>query len=115
MTQVKFSSYIWGFILSLIATLLAYILTINHLLSRSWAIGLVIAVLALSQFFTQLILFLHLGQESKPKFKLLIFGFMALVVIILVAGSVWIMNNLNYRMMNNSTSVNKYLNSSNGL
>jgi heme/copper-type cytochrome/quinol oxidase subunit 4 len=58
-------------------------------------------------------LFLHLGNEAKPRLKLLVFGFMALVVMILVFGSLWIMYSLNYRMPTQS-QINSYMNSQNG-
>jgi cytochrome o ubiquinol oxidase operon protein cyoD len=47
----------------------------------------------------QLHYFLHLGDEPKPQWNLLTFGFMIGVVLILVFGTLWIMNNLNDRMM----------------
>ena len=52
----------------------------------------------LAQFFTQLLFFLHLGRETKPRWKLLVFLFMTMIVAILVFGSLWIMYNLNYHM-----------------
>ncbi len=97
--KASYKAYVTGFLLSLFCTLLAYLLTVNHVLSKSWALALVIATLALIQAVTQLTLFLHLGSESKPKFKLLVFSFMTIVVFILVAGSIWIMHNLNHRIM----------------
>jgi len=46
-----------------------------------------------------LIFFLHLGIESKPRWNLLVFYFMVVVLAILLYGSFWIMSNLDYRMM----------------
>lgn len=88
-------TYLIGFGLSLVCTLGAYILVANHLLSKT---GLLVAItsLALLQFIVQLICFLHLGRESKPRWNLLAFIFMIGVVVILVAGSLWIMINLSY-------------------
>lgn len=111
--QVTYKAYIFGFVLSLIFTLSAYALVINHLLSKKWSFVYIIAGLALAQFVTQMTLFLHLGSESKPKFRLLIFSFMALIVIILVGGSIWIMQNLNNRMVSPS-QINTYLQSQSG-
>ena len=73
------------------------------------------AVLALLQFTVQMIYFLHLGHESRPRWKLGVFGMMLVVVLIIVFGSLWIMNSLNYRMHTNPNQINKYLRSQDGL
>lgn len=108
----SYKPYILGFILSLICTLSAYLLVKSNMLSRKWSIAYLVAVLALVQFCVQLRLFLHLGLEKKPKFKLLVFFFMIIVVLILVGGSIWIIQNLNYRMTPNQ--INKYIKSQTG-
>jgi cytochrome o ubiquinol oxidase subunit IV len=110
LSQAKYKSYVIGFGVSLACTLSAYLLVINHLLSANWALALIVGGLALIQAIVQLTLFLHLGQEAKPKFKLLVFGFMLSVVIILISGSIWIMYSLNYRMMTPSR-INNYMQS----
>lgn len=91
-------SYIVGFILSIVLTFVAYILVVNHILEGAWLVGAII-VLAIIQLFVQLFFFLHLGKESKPRWNLLMFSFALLVVVIVVFGSLWIMNNLNYNMV----------------
>lgn len=90
-------SYVAGFVLSVLFTLAAYTLVIRHALTDKLIIGLIVAF-ALCQFMVQLIFFLHLGKETKPRWKLFVFIFMILIVAILVFGSLWIMSNLNYRM-----------------
>lgn len=96
--HASYQTYVIGFVLSIVLTLAAYFLVANQLLSGSNLDGVIIA-LSLAQIFVQLWFFLHLGDEPKPYWNLLAFGFMALVVIILVAGSLWIMYTLDYRMM----------------
>lgn len=102
--------YISGFILSLVFTLGSFFLVEAHLhhnnYSRAFLIGAT-AVLALAQFFVQLYCFLHLGHETRPRWKLLVLIFMILVVLILVFGSLWIMYNLNYHMT--SQQMNTYM------
>lgn len=90
-------SYILGYVLSLVLTVTAYILISHHVFTKHVLVAAV-AWLALLQFVVQLLFFLHLDAETKPRFKLLAFSFMVVVVLILVIGSIWIMNNLNYRM-----------------
>src|SRR5581483_1048301 len=85
--------YISGFAVSLFLTLEAYLLVAHHELSRKLLIGTA-AALAIIQFMVQLILFLHLGRETKPRWKLVVFLFMVMVVLVLVFGSIWIMYSL---------------------
>ena len=88
-------TYIFGFGASLILTLSAYELAVHHSLSRRLLIGS-LAGLAFTQFVVQLVCFLHLGKERQPRWKFWVFWGMIGVVLILVAGSLWIMYNLNY-------------------
>lgn len=91
-------SYVTGFVLSVILTLAAYFIVVESLLS-GWALAFAIVELGLIQLFVQLIFFLHLGRESNPKWNLTVFLFAALIVTILVFGSLWIMHNLHYNVM----------------
>ncbi len=91
-------SYVTGFVTSIVLTVSAYLLVVNRGNATTGLIVKIIVALALIQFIVQLFFFLHLGKETKPRWKLFVFFFMILVVLILVFGSLWIMNNLNYRM-----------------
>ncbi len=100
----SYSSYIVGFLLSLALTLGAYYLVLEHVNSHHHSFAhpfliFLVVGLAIIQLFTQLVFFLHLGQERKPRFNLAAFLFMLLVLGILVFGSLWIMQNLDYNMM----------------
>jgi cytochrome o ubiquinol oxidase subunit IV len=90
--------YVVGFILSLILTLAAYYAVVEKLFSRT-RMPLVIGVLAIAQAAVQLFFFLRMGQETKPHWKLTVFLFMLLVVVVIVFGSLWIMYSLNYNLM----------------
>ena len=91
-------SYIIGFVLSLLLTLLAYFVVEQKLFSH-WHTILVLSTTALLQALAQLIFFLHLGQEKSPFWNLQTFLFMLGVLLILVLGTLWIMYNLDYYMM----------------
>lgn len=95
--DITLRKYVSGFLGSVMLTLVAYALATHHSLSRGTIIAL-LALLALMQFVVQLIYFLHLGSEAKPRWKLAVLGFMISIVLIIVIGSIWIMNNLNYHM-----------------
>ncbi|HEX3082177.1 MAG TPA: cytochrome o ubiquinol oxidase subunit IV [Candidatus Saccharimonadia bacterium] len=105
-------SYVIGFVLSIVLTLAAYALVVNHLFSLQLALS-IIAGLAIVQFMVQMLFFLHLGHEAHPRWKLVVAVFMVIVVVILVFGSLWIMNNLNYRM--SPTDMNNYLRGQDGI
>jgi cytochrome o ubiquinol oxidase operon protein cyoD len=110
-SQGTLKTYVTGFGCSIVLTLAAYLLVIHQLFSRQILIALVIG-LALVQFIVQLLFFLHLGTETKPRWKLFVFLFMVMVVAILVFGSLWIMSNLNYRMT--PDQINAYMNNQGG-
>jgi len=88
--------YTVGFILSILLTVVAYIAVTKHLFNG--ATIAVIVALASAQVLVQLFFFLHLGEETRPRWKLGVFVFMLIVLGILVYGSLWIMQNLNYNM-----------------
>lgn len=111
--QASLWSYVTGFVLSLYLTTSAYLLVVHHTLARRNLLA-AITGLALAQFAVQLLFFLHLGQESRPRWRLVVFSFMVLVVAILVFGSLWIMSNLNYHMTS-PTAINKYIHNQDGL
>lgn len=94
----RISSYVTGFFMSVLVTLLAYFAVVNQFWT-GWTLAIVIVVLAVIQLAIQLIFFLHLGHEKGGNWKLVTFWFATLVVAIVVVGSLWIMHNLNYNMM----------------
>ena len=91
-------SYLVGFVLSILLTLAAYMSVVNKLFVGRTLIVFVVS-LAVVQLLVQLLFFLHLGRETKPRWNLVIFLFMLLVVGIIAGGSLWIMHNLDYNMM----------------
>jgi len=97
-------SLIIGFAYSIVLTLAAYFLVVEKVIS-GWVLDATIVTLCLAQITVQLLFFLHLKNESRPRWKLLIFLFMLGVVVILIAGSLWIMHNLDYRMMTDMSSM----------
>ena len=78
-------AYVVGFVLSVALTLAAYSVVTNHLFGRAVVIA-AIAALAMVQLFVQLVFFLHIGREGKPRLNLFTFLCMALVLVIVVGG-----------------------------
>lgn len=97
-THGSVKSYVIGFIISIALTLLAYFLVERHILSGSTLLGTIVT-LAFVQAIIQLFFFLHLGEDKKPYWNFIVFLFMVLVLLIIVLGSLWIMYDLDYRLM----------------
>ena len=112
-SQGSLLSYTTGFITSIILTLAAYQLVANQMLAN-WTLILTILGLAVVQLVVQLLFFLHLGREAKPRWNFLIFSIMVVIVVIVAGGSLWIMKNLNYRTMT-PAQTNTYLRDHEGL
>ncbi len=92
-----FKAYTLGFFLSIALTLAAYFAVEKHLLG-GFELILIIMGLAFIQLWVQLIFFLHLGQEPKPRWNLLALLSTSGIVFLVIVGSLWIMQNLNYHM-----------------
>jgi cytochrome o ubiquinol oxidase operon protein cyoD len=107
-------TYTLGYIVSIALTLIAYLLVVQHALPRA-EILTCISVFAVLQFVAQLYFFLHLGEEVKPRYRLYMLLFMIVIVLIIVLGSVWIMNNLNYNMQMSPDQLKTYMHSNEGL
>lgn len=95
------AKYATGFVLSLLLTIIAYLVVMSHVNSDHTSLAhstivFIISALAIGQFFVQVVYFLHLGKESNPQWNRMLLGFMALVVLIVFFGSLWIMANLDY-------------------
>lgn len=93
-------SYLKGFLLSLLLTVISFVLVITKAIEGRNLI-ITIVSLALLQAIVQLYYFMHLGDEDNPKWKTYIFYFMIVILLIISFGSLWIMYNLNDRMMSN--------------
>jgi cytochrome o ubiquinol oxidase subunit IV len=91
------TSYSTGFMLSIILTLIPFYVVANRIVN-GWALVFVLMAFASMQLLVQVVFFLHLGRESKPRWNVKAFLFMLLIIVLLVVGSLWIMHNLHYNM-----------------
>ncbi len=97
--RTQYLSYTIGYALSLIFTLNAYIAVTQSNSGLNAGLLALVVGLAVAQLVVQLVFFLHLGRESKPRWNGVAFVTMCMVVFFIVAGSIWIMNSLDYNMM----------------
>ncbi|CAJ0993130.1 cytochrome o ubiquinol oxidase subunit IV [Pantoea sp. Nvir] len=92
-------SYIIGFIISVILTIIPFFMVMKKG-SISYGITLsVVLVCAIVQILVHLIYFLHLDSKSEDGWNMVAIVFSAIIILIVVVGSLWIMWNLNYNMM----------------
>lgn len=84
-------SYSIGFLLSIVLTIIPMVVVFNGLLERT-ATLLVILITAVAQLLVQLIFFMHIREADKPRYNLMALVLGGIIVITIVAGSVWIMS-----------------------
>ena len=96
--NTSFKPLIWGFVLSVIFTTVAFLLA-DFQLMKGWCMTYTLFGICVIQAFTQLIFFMHLFLEDKPMWHMMVFWFLVLVVIVIIGGTIWIMKNLNYNTM----------------
>ncbi|MFC5470311.1 cytochrome o ubiquinol oxidase subunit IV [Cohnella suwonensis] len=83
-------SYVIGFVLSLVLTAVSLIVVMNDVLTGT-AAKVVILIAAVLQFVVQLFYFMHLKEEGKPRWNLMVLILGLIIVLTIVAGSIWIM------------------------
>ena len=98
----SFRAYMIGFFSSLLLTGTSFALVIWKIFSDHFLIYAIVS-LALVQAFIQLRFFLHVGEEDKPKWESLIFYFIAFILLIITLGTLWIMHDLNRRVMEHTS------------
>jgi len=83
-------SYVIGFVLSLILTAIPLIIVLNDVLEGT-AAKVVLLGAAILQFVVQLVYFMHLKEEGKPRWNFMVLILGLIIVLTIVAGSIWIM------------------------
>jgi cytochrome o ubiquinol oxidase operon protein cyoD len=83
-------SYVIGFLLSLVLTAIPLGVVLNGWLEGTSAYVALMAC-AVLQFVVQLVFFMHLREEKKPRYNLLALILGIIILITIVGGSIWIM------------------------
>ncbi len=91
-------SYLTGFVLSIILTVIPFAMVMNGSATKTTLIA-VLVICAVVQIAVHLIYFLHLDSSSEQRWNVVAFVFAVLIIAILVVGSLWIMWYLNYNLM----------------
>lgn len=91
-------SYLTGFVLSLILTAMPFALVMRGAWSSAAALAGIFSA-GIVQILVHLHYFLHLDTSSAAGWNMLAIIFTLLIMALFVGGSIWIMNDLHYRMM----------------
>lgn len=100
--------YAVGFIGSLVLTLSSYFL-VTEVNLDGWTTAIIISSLAIVQCILQLFFFLHLRDESRPRWQLWSLVSMLMIFIVIIFGSIWVMHDLNDRMMPTHDEMLEYM------
>jgi cytochrome o ubiquinol oxidase operon protein cyoD len=91
-------SYLTGLALALVLTAIPFALVAANPLPRSLTL-VTIAIAAVIQILVHLRYFLHLDLTTTPRENLAAIVFAAILILIMIGGSLWIMLDLQHRMM----------------
>ncbi|SDN74793.1 cytochrome o ubiquinol oxidase operon protein cyoD [Paenibacillus sp. yr247] len=83
-------SYIIGFALSIILTIIPLVAVMNHMLSKTGTLVLILAM-AILQFAVQLFFFMHVKEGENARWNIMALLFGLVILLTIVAGSIWIM------------------------
>ena len=92
-------SYLTGFVLSVILTVIPFWLVMGNVLDDSLVTTLVILALGGVQMVVHVIYFLHMSTKSEGGWTFMALIFTITLVVIMLSGSVWVMYHLNHNMM----------------
>lgn len=92
------NGYLIGFALSVVLTVIPFVLVMIGTLPVKAVLFSIVAA-AVIQILVHLYYFLHMNNSSDEAWNMVALVFTALIIAIIVVGSLWIMYNLNINMM----------------
>jgi len=95
----SYRSYLIGFLLSVILTAIPFWLVMAHPIASAGVTAAFVIVFAALQILVHTVCFLHVNSEAEGGWTLMAYIFTAILLIITIAGSLWIMYHLNSNMM----------------
>ncbi|MHA6203461.1 cytochrome o ubiquinol oxidase subunit IV [Dyella soli] len=108
-THGSFRSYVMGLLASLALTAIAFAAVMTDAVPHAARLPAIV-VLCVVQLYVQLVFFLHLGSAKSQRQNTAIFACTTLLIVIVIAGSLWVMHNANINMMPMNMSTQDALN-----
>ncbi|HEY8608292.1 MAG TPA: cytochrome o ubiquinol oxidase subunit IV [Noviherbaspirillum sp.] len=97
-------SYTIGFLLSVILTAIPFWLVMGNVFESSSTTAMAILALGAVQIVVHMVYFLHMNSRSEGGWTMLAFLFTLVLLVITLAGSIWVMYHLNHNMMPGMTA-----------
>jgi cytochrome o ubiquinol oxidase operon protein cyoD len=97
--ESTFKGYAIGFILSVILTAIPFWLIMGNVIEKSSTAAFVVLAFAAVQVIVHMIFFLHMNSKVEGGWSMLALIFTVVVVVIMLAGSIWVMYHMNTNMM----------------
>lgn len=97
--HVSVKEYITGFVLSVVLTAIPFWLVMNDVPGNGTLTAIVIMAFAAVQIVVHMVYFLHMNGKQEEGWTMLSTIFTVVVVVILLAGSLWVMYHMNTNMM----------------
>jgi len=94
-----FKSYMIGFVLSVILTVIPFWIVMAKVFSDSTVTVAVVMILGAIQIVVHMIYFLHMDTKSEGGWNMMALIFTITLVVIALSGSMWVMYHLNANMM----------------
>ena len=94
-----FKGYMTGFVLAVILTAIPFWLVMGKVLVNTHTTSLIILGFAAVQIVVHMIYFLHMDAKSESGWNMLALIFTIVLVVITLAGSLWVMYHMNANMM----------------
>lgn len=91
--------YVTGFVLSVILTAIPFALVMGGVIADTRITAGIVMAFAVVQIVVHMIYFLHMSAKSENGWTLMALIFTAVIVVITIAGSLWVMVNMNSYMM----------------
>ena len=97
--HVSLKGYMIGFVLAVLLTAVPFALVMSGGLKDSGTTAPVILGFAAVQIVVHMVYFLHMNAKSEGGWNMLALIFTAVLVLITLSGSIWVMYHLNHNMM----------------
>jgi len=91
--------YLTGFVLAVILTVIPFWLVMDKTFSSTGLTALVVLGLGAVQMIVHMVYFLHMNSRAEGGWNMLAMIFTLIIVVIAMAGSLWVMYHLNENMM----------------